>query len=71
MLAKEVVIGSLNSLYAQMGDFMRQLSNFNFWGSLQAQSGQFLKILAQLGHALLNPILASAPNGEIHGRFME
>ncbi|MBA2653334.1 MAG: Fe(2+) transporter permease subunit FeoB [Tatlockia sp.] len=66
MLAKEVVIGSLNSLYAQMGHLGEiGVSNFEFLGSLQAAFWSIPHNLAQLGHALANPIIASAPGGEL------
>ena len=66
LLAKEVVIGSLNSLYAQVGH-LGELSTtgFDFWGSLQAALGSIPHNLAQLGHALANPIVAGAPAGEL------
>ena len=37
MLAKEVVVGSLNSLYAQASDLAQQASaaGFDFWGAIQ------------------------------------
>ncbi|CDZ75896.1 Ferrous iron transport protein B [Legionella massiliensis] len=66
MLAKEVVVGSLNSLYAQIGHLGEMSSaTFDFWGSLQAALWSIPQNLAQLGHALINPIIASAPDGEL------
>ncbi len=66
MLAKEVVVGSLNSLYAQMGEGINAISNnFDFWGSLQAAVYSIPHNIAELGPAFLNPILASAPDGEV------
>ncbi|WP_338034422.1 Fe(2+) transporter permease subunit FeoB [Legionella cardiaca] len=66
MLAKEVVVGSLNSLYAQLGHF-GQLSagNFDFWGSLQSAFWSIPQNLSELGQALLNPLVASAPDGDL------
>lgn len=66
MLAKEVVIGSLNSLYAQMGHLgEHSAANFDLLGSLQTALWSIPQNLAQLGHALVNPIIASAPNGAL------
>ncbi|WP_131782625.1 Fe(2+) transporter permease subunit FeoB [Legionella gresilensis] len=67
MLAKEVVIGSLNSLYAQLA----HLNNahlpltFNLWQSLQEAFWSIPQNLSELGHAFINPILASAPDSEV------
>ena len=62
MLAKEVVMGSLNTLYAQMDHLaMGHTTVFDFWGSLQEAVWSIPHNLAGLGEALLNPILASAP----------
>lgn len=66
MLAKEVVVGSLNSLYAQLGHIgQASVANFDFLASLQTAVWSIPQNLAQLGHALLNPIVASAPDGEM------
>jgi len=66
MLAKEVVVGSLNALYAQLGHLGQlQAAHFDFWGSLQEALWSIPHNLAQLGEALINPIVASAPDGEV------
>ncbi|ARG96428.1 Fe(2+) transporter permease subunit FeoB [Legionella micdadei] len=66
MLAKEVVVGSLNSLYAQIGHVGQgTMAHFDFWGSLQAALWSIPQNLAQLGEALVNPIIASAPDSEL------
>lgn len=66
MLAKEVVVGSLNALYAQLGHINQlQAAGFDFWGSLQEALWSIPHNLAQLGEALLNPILASAPDNDV------
>lgn len=66
MLAKEVVIGSLNTLYAQLGHVSTALSmNFDFKASMMAAFWSIPHNLAELGGALLNPILASAPDSEV------
>lgn len=66
MLAKEVVVGSLNSLYAQT-EHLTQASAaiFDFWGSLQAAAWSIPHNLAGIGSALMNPILANAPTSEM------
>ncbi|ETO94162.1 Fe(2+) transporter permease subunit FeoB [Legionella oakridgensis] len=66
MLAKEVVVGSLNTLYGQMITIAHTAGNdFDFWGSIQAALWSVPHNLTQLGQALLNPIVASAPDGEL------
>ncbi|WP_051555123.1 Fe(2+) transporter permease subunit FeoB [Legionella fairfieldensis] len=66
MLAKEVVIGSLNSLYAQMGHLGQMaVTPVDFLGSLQTALWSIPQNFAQLGKALLNPVIASAPDGEM------
>lgn len=62
MLAKEVVIGSLNALYTQLGHLSEITPvHFDFLGALQAALWSIPQNLAHLGHALSNPILASLP----------
>lgn len=66
MLAKEVVVGSLNCLYAQIGHWDHFVTaNFDFWGSLRMALWSIPQNLAQIGKALLNPIIASAPDGQL------
>ncbi|KTD26098.1 Fe(2+) transporter permease subunit FeoB [Legionella israelensis] len=66
MLAKEVVVGSLNSLYAQVGHFSQMaVTHFNLWGSLKEAFYSVPENFSSLGEALLNPILASAPDSEL------
>ena len=66
MLAKEVVVGSLNSLYAQIGHLgQMSAANFDVLGSIQAALWSIPHNLAQLGDALINPIVASAPKSEV------
>lgn len=62
MLAKEVVVGTLNSLYSQVGHLgQATASSFHFWGGLQEALWSIPHNLAQLGSALWNPILAKTP----------
>ena len=63
MLAKEVVVGTLNSLYTQMGHLgQTTAAGFDLWGSIQTALWTIPHHLAGLASAFLNPIAASAPN---------
>ena len=63
MLAKEVVVGSLNTLYAEMGHLTQYTSSsFDFLGMLSAAVWSIPHNLLKLGSAFMNPILASAPS---------
>jgi ferrous iron transport protein B len=62
VLAKEVVIGTLNALYSQMGHLAALSGDvFNFWGGLHDALMSIPLNLSQLSSALGNPILAQAP----------
>ncbi len=62
VLAKEVVVGTLNSLYTQVGHLaMLQASGFSFWGGLHDAVMSIPQNLSQLGSSLGNPVLAKAP----------
>jgi ferrous iron transport protein B len=66
MLAKEVVVGSLNTLYMQMGHLTQSVeTGFNLWSSLSEALWSIPHNLAALGPAFINPILASAPTGDL------
>jgi ferrous iron transport protein B len=66
MLAKEVVVGSLNSLYAQMGQFhIASAEHFNLWTALSEALYTIPENLINLGQALWNPVLASAQQSEL------
>ena len=66
MLAKEVVVGSLNTLYAQMGHLVQSSTvAFDFFGSMGAALWSIPHNIAGLGSALMNPILASTPTGVV------
>ncbi len=62
MLAKEVVIGTLNTLYAQMGQIA--VAHFDLWEGLRSALWSIPHNLSELGSALVNPIAASADNSE-------
>ncbi|CAM2816482.1 ferrous iron transport protein B [Legionella steigerwaltii] len=66
MLAKEVVVGTLNSLYAQVGHVGEiAAAHFDFWAGIKAAFWSVPQNLAQLGSALTNPILASAADNPV------
>lgn len=62
ILAKEVVIGTLNALYMQVGHFADlHAEGFSFWGNLQAAVSSIPANLSSLTGAFSNPVLAQAP----------
>jgi len=62
VLAKEVVIGTLNTIYTQVGHLASTGTEaFHFWGGLRDAVASIPANLAQLGNALSNPVLAKAP----------
>lgn len=63
ILAKEVVVGTLNTLYTQMGHLSAVTStdHFSIWAGLQEALRSIPANFAQLGDALRNPVLAKAP----------
>lgn len=66
MLAKEVVVGTLNSLYAQVGHLGEvAAAHFDFWGGIEAALRSIPQNLSQLGSALWNPVLASAVDSPV------
>ncbi|MGL5741180.1 MAG: Fe(2+) transporter permease subunit FeoB [Legionella sp.] len=66
MLAKEVVVGTLNSLYAQVGHVGEiAAAHFDFWVGIKAALWSVPQNLSQLGSALVNPILASAADNQV------
>lgn len=66
MLAKEVVVGTLNSLYAQVGHLGEiAVAHFDFWAGLKTALWSIPLNLAQLGSALANPVLASAADNSV------
>lgn len=66
MLAKEVVVGTLNSLYAQAGQLSDTvIAHFDFLAGIKAALWSIPQNLSQLGAALWNPVLASAADNEV------
>lgn len=66
MLAKEVVVGTLNSLYAQVGHLGEAAAaHFDFIAGMKAALWSIPHNLSQLGAALVNPVLASAADSEV------
>ena len=58
LLAKEVVVGTLNTLYSQVGNVKSDEEDLSFWQGLQVAVMSIPENLAQLGDALLNPVAA-------------
>lgn len=65
MISKEVVVGALNTLYSQMAHLSQSTPAFDFWASMQTALWSIPHNLGKLSSALMNPILANAPVGEI------
>jgi ferrous iron transport protein B len=62
VLAKEVVIGSLNTLYSQLGHLtVIDSSSFNLWSGLNDAWQSIFTNFAALRDAFTNPVLAKAP----------
>ncbi len=76
ILAKEVVIGTLNALYTQVGHFVSlHAEGFSFWGNLQAAVSSIPANLSNLAGAFGNPVLAQAPvsslSDDVYGLMYE
>ena len=78
VLAKEVVVGTLNTLYSQVAHLnVLSASSFHFWGSMREAVMSVPQNLSALGQSLGNPLLAEAPiqhlnqsvYGEMYRRF--
>lgn len=66
MLAKEVVVGTLNSLYAQAGHAGEiAAAHFDFLAGIKAAFWSIPNNLSQLGSALANPVFASAADSPL------
>ncbi len=62
ILAKEVVVGTLNTLYTQVGHLaVAGGGSFHFWAQLSDAVMSVPQNFAQLGQAISNPVLAQAP----------
>ncbi len=62
VLAKEVVVGTLNTLYSQAGHLNAiPAEAFHFWGGLRDAVASIGTNVSQLGASLSNPVLAKAP----------
>ena len=69
-LAKEVVVGSLNTLYAQMGHLVSNVpANFEFLGSLKAALLSIPHNLAQLGRSTPSAGLSQSVYGVMYQHF--
>jgi ferrous iron transport protein B len=66
MLAKEVVVGTLNSLYAQIGHLGEAAAaHFDFWAGIKAAFCSIPENLSQLASALVSPVLASEADNSV------
>ena len=62
ILAKEVVVGTLNTLYSQIGHFAAGgADGFSFMAGMSDALNSIPQNLAQIGGAFSNPVLATAP----------
>lgn len=66
MLAKEVVVGTLNTLYSQLGNLQQTTAQFDFWGGLHDAVMSIPENLSGLTSALLNPIEANASPHDVN-----
>ena len=67
ILAKEVVIGTLNTLYSQVGHITQASSSqFQLWGGLHDAMISIPKNLAGLASAFANPLVASEPPSDMN-----
>jgi len=61
VLAKEVVIGTLNTLYSQAGHLTTTVTQFDFWTGWHEAVASISANWAALSSAFTNPVLAGAP----------
>lgn len=68
VLAKEVVVGTLNTIYSQVGHLSTAASAeaFQFWNGISQAFQSIPQNLAQLSSAFGNPVLAQAPMGSVN-----
>jgi len=70
VLAKEVVVGTLNSLYSEVDHLTSPNNHFNLWAGLKAAVMSIPENLAALPQAFSNPVAASeAPHDMNHAVF--
>lgn len=66
LMAKEVVIGTLNSLYSQMGHLAEaSAAQFDFWAGMKEALWSIPNNFSHLGSAIWNPIMATADDSEV------
>jgi ferrous iron transport protein B len=68
VLAKEVVVGTLNALYSQVGHFAGSggAGAFQLWAGLSHAVHSIPQNLGQLSEAFSNPVLAQAPTSTVN-----
>ncbi|MDF1654159.1 MAG: Fe(2+) transporter permease subunit FeoB [Coxiellaceae bacterium] len=71
VLAKEVVVGTLNTLYSDVGHLTKhEADDFNLWGGLKEAAMSVPENLAALPQAIFNPIVADeAPHDMDHAVY--
>ncbi len=67
LVAKEVVVATLNTLYSQVGHLndMTEATGFDFWGGMTDAVMSVPENLTLLMHSLAHPLQALAPKSEI------
>lgn len=67
LVAKEVVVATLNTLYAQVGHLSgaEQVADFQFWQGIKAAFVSVPENLSALSKSLLHPLQSIAPESEI------
>lgn len=69
VLAKEVVVGTLNTLYSQVGHFTNAVSSaegFQLWAGLSQAFQSIPQNLSQISDVFSNPVLAQAPISSVN-----
>jgi ferrous iron transport protein B len=72
VLAKEVVVATLNTLYTQVSHagVVAQVTQFDLWGGLTAAWQSIFSNIRALPSALTNPVLASAAAADMDSRVL-
>lgn len=66
ILAKEVVVGTLNTLYTQIGQLGSVANDsFQFWGGMKEAFASIYQNILALPNAFQNPVLAKAPIDDV------
>ena len=60
------MIGTLNTLYSQVGHLHYQVEQFHLWSSLREAVLTIPHNLRELSQALVNPLLAKSPDRSLN-----